>query len=219
MARPSTSPAARIRRLEAAQERARKLRSGTVLSAKPMAELLGVGWPVLRDWCDDVPALANSDAFTRGGNGVEWEFKAQRTVTLLLKHFRAEQDAQGRRSRALTKAVGVTLPDADADVSLAEVRDRVNLTMTLTGAMERQGQYVLASTVATFLAGFCQHVVDGIMGVRTKVDPNGNLPPAVRREVDKYLRSVATGAHAEATRFIEEHKVAGSQPAGVGRAG
>lgn len=217
MSAPATNLSARIRRLEAAKARADKLPARQSLSFKPMLELLGVSRPTLTDWCD-LPGFEQSGCFVRGGNGIEWEFKARRSVDWLLKHFRKEADRQAEKSRALTKSIGVQVSERDEDLSLAEVKDRVNLTITLTQAAERQQQYVLASEMSAFLTGYNQRVLDGIMGVRTRVDPNGNLPPHIRREVDEYLRSVASEVHVEAARFIEEHS-AGLQQRGIGRAG
>lgn len=217
MSRPPSNLSARIRRLEAAKARADKLTARQSLSFKPMLELLGVSRPTLTEWCD-LPGFEQSGCFVRGGNGIEWEFKARRSVDWLLKHFRKEAERQAEKSRALTKSIGVQVSERDDDLSLAEVKDRVNLTITLTQAAERQQQYVLASEMAAFLTGYNQRVLDGIMGVRTRVDPNGNLPPHIRREVDEYLRSVASEVHVEAARFIEEHS-AGLQQRGIGRAG
>lgn len=214
MARPSSSLTARIRQLEAAKGRAAKLKRGERLSAKPMAELLGVTWIALRDWCNEIDGFEASGAFVRGGNGIEWDFEPRKTVAFLLKHFSDRVQAQARRSRAITKAVGVTMPDEEAAPSLSDTKDLVNLTVTVVAAAEKQGAYTLTEDMVSFLAGYNQRVLDGIMGVRTLVDPNGNLPAHVRAAVDKYLRQVATEVHAEAARFIEERS-AGLQQAGA----
>ena len=218
MGRQSTNLSARISRLEAAKKRADKLGVRQTLSFKPMVELLGVSRPTLTEWCDNVPGFEEAKCFKRGGNGIEWEFKARKTVDFLLDHFRSVAEKQAAKSREISKAVGVTLPDAEHSPSLAETKQLVELTMTVTGAAEKQRMYVLADDVQSFMVGYNQSVVDGILGVRTKVDPNGKLPPAVRKQVDEYLRSVATAVHAKATRFIEE-TCAGTGQAGVGRAG
>jgi len=217
MAKSSTNLTARIRRLEAAKVRADKLPAREVLTFGPMMQLLGVSRPVLVGWADEVEGFEASGAFKRGGNGIEWEFRPRRTVDFLLRHFRKAADGQARKSRELTKSIGVSLAEDDGDVSLAEVKDRVNLTLTVTAAGEKQGHYTLAEDVRSFVTGYNQSVVDGIMGVRTKVDPNGNLPPLLRKQIDEYLRSVATAAHAKAAQFVKDFR-AGTEQAGVGRA-
>ena len=217
MSKAVTELSARIRRIEAAEPRAKALPRGTMLSSKPMCELLGISWVTLRGYCDDIEGFEQSGSFVRGGNGIEWEFKPKATVAYLLKHFRGVATKQAAKSRKLTKAVGVSLSDDDEAVSLVEVKDRVNLTLTLVAATEKQGLYVLASDAADFLAGYNQRVIDGIMGVKTKVDPNGNLPPAVRKQVDEYLRSVATEVNEAANKAIEGYR-ARTQQEGTGGA-
>lgn len=217
MARSTTNLTARIKRLEAAKARADALSAKTILSFKPMAELLGVSRQVLTGWADEVKGFEESGAFKRGGNGIEWEFRPRKTVDFLLRHFRKMAESQSRKSRELTRSIGVSLAENDEATSLAEVKDRVNLTLAVTAAAEKQGHYTPAEDMRAFITGYNQSVVDGIMGVKTKVDPNGNLPPLLRKQVDEYLRSVAAAVHASAQRYIEGIN-AGSEQAGVGRA-
>lgn len=214
MARPATNLSARLAGLQRAKARAAKLPVKAILSSKPMSELLGVTWNVVRGWCDEIDGFEASGSFTRGGNGIEWEFKPRKTVAFLIKHFETRKTAQTKKSRAITKAVGVTLPDDEAP-SLDETKSLVGLTLAVVAATERQKTYTLAEDVVSFLAGYNQSVLDGIMGVRTKIDPNGNLPAQVRKDVDGYLRAVATEVAAKAKHFIEEHN-AGLQQAGTG---
>jgi hypothetical protein len=217
MARQTTSLDARLRKLESAKARAAKLGPKVTLASKPMAEILGVTWNVLRDWCNEIEGFDQSGAFDRGGNGIEWTFRPRKTVAFLIAHFRARLAGQARKSRAITKAVGVQLPAEESAPSMAETKDLVNLTVTIVSAAERQRQYVPADDVISFVAGYNQKVLDGILGVRTKVDPNGNLPAHVRASIDQHLRSVATSVHAQAAQFIEEHRTgAGIQQGGTG---
>lgn len=218
MSKAATELSARIRRLEAAEVRAKALGPKAIISFGPMMEVLGVSRSTLQDWCNDIDGFEASGAFKRGGNGIEWEFKPVKAVAYLLRHFRAQAVKQAERSRKLTKSVGVKLAADDEALSLVEVKDRVNLTLTLVAATEKQGHYVLASDVADFLARYNQKVIDGIMGVKTKVDPNGNLSPAVRRQIDENLRSVAASVNEAAQEAIGEYR-ARTEQAGTGRAG
>lgn len=203
MAAPKSSLTGRLQKLEAAQARADKVKRGTRYSAKPMAEMLGVTWTSLKDWCEEIAKLESSGAVVRGGNGVEWSFEPKRTVRILIEHFKGAQDRQAKKSREIAASVGVTLPTGEAP-SLAETKDLVNLTLSVSKAAEDQGRYVLADEMIRFLIGYNQRVVDAILGVRTQVDPNGNLPAQVRSGMDNYLRQVATSVHGEAARFIGE---------------
>jgi hypothetical protein len=218
MAAPQISLNVRLKQLEDAKARAAKLKRGAMLSSMPMAEMLRVRWPALRDWCNTIEGFEQSGAFIRGGNGIEWEFNPRATVDYLIKHFRTRIEGQAKKSRAISKAVGVQLPEGEQAPSLAETKELVNLTMTVVSAAEKQKRFIPNETVAAFIEGYNQRAVNGILGVRTRVDPNGNLPASVRKEVDAYLRLVASDLHAEAAQFVEECRE-GLQSEGTGRAG
>ncbi len=216
MAAPKSSLTGRLQKLEAAQARADQVKRGTRLSAKPMAELLGVTWNSLKDWCNEIAKLETSGAVQRGGNGVEWSFEPKRTVKILIDHFKGVQAKQAAKSREVAASVGLTLPEGEAP-SMAEAKDMVNLTLSVTKAAEEQGRYVLAENLVRFLTGYNQRVVDQILGIRTQVDPNGNLPAHIRASIDQFLRQVATSVHGEAARFIGEFEQhAGLQQGGTG---
>lgn len=215
MARPGTSINARIARLVTAEERAKKFKRGEVLPSRPMCEVLGVSWPTLRDWCNEIPELEASGAVVRGGNGIEWEFNPKRTVSILIKTLSKQRDSQARKSREISKAIGVSLSPDESAPSLAETKDLVNLTLAVVAAQEKQGRYTPTERMLDFIDRYNQRVVEGIMGVRTRMDPNGKLPPQIRAEIDKHLRAVATEVHGEAARFIKENQVAGSIQAGA----
>ncbi len=202
MAAQAISHSARLRELQAAKQRAAALPRKARLSFEPMMELLGIrARKTLHEYCT-FPEVAKSDSFVRGDNGIAWEFDPRRFVAAVIKHFEAVVAAQNRKSRELAKAVGVSLPDEEAP-SLQETKQLVDLTLTLTAAREKQRVYTVADEVADFIAGYNEELVSGILGVKTKVDPNGNLPPAVRKAVDEELRSLATALHAKAASYIE----------------
>lgn len=203
MAASTSSLTERLNKLEQASVRAAKLKRGTRLSAGPMAEVLGVRWPALRDWCDEIGELESKGAVVRGGNGMEWAFDPQRTVKILISHFRSRVEGQARKSRALTKAIGVNMSPQEAAPSFAETKDLVNLTLTVVAAAEKTGQYTRTEEVADFLEGYNVAAVSGVMGVLTEVDPNGNLPPQVRKDVDHYLRLVAVNMRRRAEQYVE----------------
>lgn len=215
MARPAASLTGRLRKLEAAQQRAARLKRGARLTAAPMAELLGVRWPTLREWCDEIGKLESSGAVVRGGNGIEWEFEPRKTCRILIDELSGRIQSQAKKSRELTKAIGVDMSPAESAPSFAETKQLIELTMTVQQAAERQGRYVLADHVSSFIEGYNQTVVDALFGVRTKVDPNGNLPPHVRKAMDDHIRSIAASVHESAAAYIGAMR-AGLQQAGVG---
>jgi len=209
------SLSARLRQLEAAKARAAKLPKKQRLSFGPMRELLNVTVPVLRGWCNDIDGFEASGCFVRGGNGIEWDFEPRKTIDYLIRHFKAEVEAQSKRGRKIADAVGVKLPVAEPAASLSEIKQQVDLTLTVVAAQEKMGRYAVADEVADFISGYNEVLVSGILGVKTKVDPNGNLPPGVRKAVDEELRSLATALHARAASYIEAMR-AGTEQRGTG---
>jgi hypothetical protein len=218
MAYKSASPQVRLAKLRAARPRCFAKPRGTLLQANPMAELLGVNWATLRKWCNGLPGFEDSGAFGRGGNGIDYEFCPVRTVVFLTEHFEGLAAEQVEKNRGLQRSVGVELPHSEQAASVEETRGLVNLTLAVVAAAKEQGLYTPTTEVIAFLETYNQRVVNGIMGVRTKVDPNGALPPQVRFAIDDYLRGVATEAHAEASAAIGDYR-AGIQQRGTGAAG
>lgn len=215
MGRPGASLNARLTKLQAAHERAKKLKRGTRLSATPMAELLSVSWVTLRDWCDEIADLELKGAVVRGGNGIEWSFDPVKTARILIDTLNGRLAGQAKKSREISNAIGVTLSPDEAAPSISETKDLVDLTLKVVAASERMGRYTPTEDMLDFLERYNQRVVDGIMGVRTQVDPNGNLSPHVREAVNKYLRAVATEVHGEAMRFIGESRARSKQAGAI----
>ena len=188
MARSKTSVSARLNRLIKAKERIFALPRGELLKAKPMAKALGISWPILLGWCDDIDGFEQSGAFERGAQGMDYQFCPVRTVWFLIEHFEAMRaEFSGKTQEEATKA-GITLEEGDGAESWEEVRGRTNLSITVTQAQERQKRTCETDLVkGLFWASF-----DGwqtaIMGIRTRMDPNGQMTAAQREELDEQLR-------------------------------
>jgi len=113
----TVSISSRIEALEAAERRISAIEE-TKLSSKPMAEALSVSWPTLRAWCD-LPAFADSGAFVRGGNGIEWEVDPKKTVAALLAHLRGGNARRQDRNRRVVGTVGLAMDPDQAGESHA----------------------------------------------------------------------------------------------------
>jgi hypothetical protein len=191
MAKAGNSLAARLRNLESALERAKKVKRGAVMSAEPMRELLRVSWPTLRQWCRDIPGFAESGAFVGGGNGVDYEFKPVATVKFLLKHFRAEQDARLAKAREVRRLVGAEqlagLPD---DIDIDELRKVVQLQGQLIEARVKAGELVDAEKVRNALAGLFTKMQQAGVKAASEQDPTGQWPPEIRESFDDAVSNV-----------------------------
>lgn len=219
MAKSAISPRVRLVKLQRAEDDfVTSLAKDMVLDAKPMAQVLRVTWDTLRGWVDEIPALEASGAVERGGQGINWRFKPLETIWTIKAAITAKAELAEAKNRTVQADHGIRLDESEDSASLAEVKDMVNLTITLVSAAEKQARYIEAEKVDHFIEGYNQRVVSAILGVRTQTDPNGNLPPAVRTQMDDYLRSVAMHVNAEAAQFVMECRES-FQPAGARAAG
>lgn len=190
MARAASNIEVHLRRLATAKPRIAKLKRGELLSSMPMAEMLGVRWPALRDWCGDIEGFEASGAFQRGGNGVEWQFDPRKVHAFLTKHFELQLKREGRQSRQRTKSVGLTMPLDEAAPSLAETKDLVNLTLTVVSMQERQGVTTRVDRTCDVVSRCFEGWSRRVMGIKTELDPNGALTPALRKALEESLRRV-----------------------------
>lgn len=208
----TVSISSRIEALEAAERRISTIEA-TKLSSMPMAEALSVSWPTLRRWCD-LPAFADSGAFVRGGNGIEWEFDPKKTVAALLAHFRGEMTKRQDRNRRVVESVGLDMdPEEAGRIDMAELTRQVNLTLAIQENKMKSGGYVPATDLRDFLRGYNQSAVSAVLGVGSKIDPTGALPASIRTAMTEELRKVAVGMQSMCSKFVRESG-AGSNQAG-----
>lgn len=205
---------ARIEGLVTAKARIDALPDGEKLSSKPMADILSVSWPTLRGWCE-FPALTG--AFVRGGNGIEWEFDPRKTVDALLEHFRADMAQRQERNARVIAATGVQLGEGEPIGDIAEIDRQLALTMRVAEMKEKQGRYIPADEVRDFFRVYNQLVIESIMGVRSQVDPTGQLPASVAKAVNDGLIKVATEIQQKCKHYIGEQR-AGLHETGAARA-
>lgn len=179
MARTATSPAARLERLKKSLSKAQafaKTNRGATLTAKPMSEMLGVSWPVLRDWCDGIPDFEEK-CFTRGANGIEWAFKPVATVRFLIKHFEAEQAKRLEKAKQVRRAVGGSALDhVPEDMDLDQIGKLIKLGRELREEQVLQGQLVRRADVANLLAKTFSDMLQAGVQAGREMDPTGQWP-------------------------------------------
>jgi hypothetical protein len=191
MARPATSPAERLRELSKALEKAKRLPKKTTLTAKPMCELLGVSWPTLVKWCDEIPGFATGGAFTRGAQGIEWTFRPVATVNAIIKHFEGERDKRAARAKRVRQMVGAQdLGDAGEDLSIEELSKLVRLSAELQGSKERAGQLIDAGKAAAAITMFCSTVQQAVLRAAQEEDQTGQWPPEIRESFENATRRI-----------------------------
>jgi hypothetical protein len=191
MARPGTSPATRLKALEQALAKAQALPRRATLTSVPMAELLAVSWPTLRDWCNDIPALAAAKAFERGDRGIEWTFRPVATVKALIKHFGAERAKRAARARRVKAIVGGTAFDgADDDFSIDELGKMIRLSTDLQNAKERAGQLTDADRAASAITTLLSNIQQAVLRAAQEEDQTGQWPPEIRESFENATRRI-----------------------------
>lgn len=191
MARSATSASARLRALERAKGKARGLSRNATLTARPMADLLGVSWTTLRDWCVELPGFAESGAFDQGSEGIEWVFRPLKVIGFLEKHFRAEQKRSVERSRRVRRIVaGDTLDGVPDEYDLDDLRKLISLSATVQDQREKQGQLTDAAAAATAFRVYHEALQEAALRAAQEQDPNGFWSPEMRESFENAMRSV-----------------------------
>lgn len=209
--------AGKVERLERALERAKiEFPAGHVFEKQAlMTELIGYSWPTLRDWINDNPTIERPHLFTRGGNGVNWQFHVEPFLSALLAVFRKDAAVKTEANAELRRKLGVDLPVEERSATLGETKELINMTMTVVAAKKEQKHYALTSKTADLFARHYRRTVDGVMGVNTKIDPNGRIPAEIKILIDEELRSLAAQLAADAEKDLRKY-LEGSEQEGIG---
>lgn len=191
MARTPTSPVVRLRKLEAALEKAKAFKRDATISFEPMMELLGVSRPTLRDWCNDLPGFAESGAFVGGGNGIEYAFKPAATVRFLIKHFKAEAEARVAKARAVRQMVGGDrLEGVPDDFDLDQIDKMIRVSSRLREERQAAGELVDAGKVSDALRTMMTTMQQAGVKAASQQDPTGQWPPEIRESFEDAVNNV-----------------------------
>ena len=201
------SLSARLRQLEVAKARANALPRGAKLSFEPMRELLGLATrAALRDWCDSIEGFEASKAFVRGGNGIEWEFDPRKTVAFLLKHFKRKLSQQAKKAKAIKNAAGAANQDDD-ELSLVETRQAFELARAIKREKREDNDHCRKDHVEWLFSSAAEMVRNRVMAIATKCDPNGNWPPAYRKQLIEAQRETLFEIYEDHVELKEEFDV------------
>lgn len=191
MAQATLSIEQRIERFRQAADRARDLKRGTTLTAKPMAELIGVSWDVLRGWCNTLDGFEKGADFVRGQAGKPWVFKPLKSINWLIKHFSAAQKAQQSEAAAqIKKAVGNDVEPPRTAMSVRDMRDLLVLNREVTDEKVRQGKLADVDQLVSVLQTVFSAMQAAGLETQQKLDPNGKWPPETRAVVDEAIREM-----------------------------
>ena len=186
MARTVLSPQARLAQLRVAKKRADTYPAKGILTAEPMAKLLGVTWQgALRRWCNELPGFEQSGCFVRGGQGIEWTFKVRKTTDWLIRYFEREEAALKSKSRRTEKVLALpdgSMPDG---YTLLEVDKSMAIYQRIAEQKREAGLWVPREHVENILREVLVAARDHCLGVIGVADPNGVFPPEIREKVER----------------------------------
>lgn len=210
MARPTTKFSARLSRLEATRAKVAALPRGTLLTADPMAKLLGTNWKTLRDWCDELPGFEASGAFERGSNGLKYEFCPVRTLWFLIDHFRAQTEAEVEKADRVSAMVMGSDAEAMRGIDLDDMRKILDLQDRLADARERNGDLTDAKRVGMALNRVMSRMQEAALTAPQELDPAGQWSPVMRANVDRALQHTLLRQRAAAREVVKELRIEGT---------
>lgn len=178
MGQANISLEARLRELEAALAKAKKLpRSTKTLTSEPMKDLLGVSWVTLRKWCDEIPGFEASGAFERGARGMEWSFKPVATLRFLIRHFEAERAARIKATRQVRRAIGGSdLDSAPPEMDLGQIKQALSVRAELIRQKREEGTLVDRVKVEAAIAAMVSDMQQAGVQAGREQDPTGQWP-------------------------------------------
>jgi hypothetical protein len=213
--RKPADPAARLSLLRAARENAKP---DDILSGQTeMAPLLGMSW---RNLTKTIDADPDFPVLTRGGEGVPWQFNAVAVIDHLIAKCEAALAERTARAGKMERLSGLRLqssddkpakgrrraaaapPPADAPMSSTELREIGQAQLTAHKLKELQGKLVVADPMKRFLADYHSTMQGETLGLLGKIDPGGQLPPAVRLNIEDSMRTLLVNLQSRMDRFL-----------------
>ncbi len=186
-----TSPLQRLNRLLKAKQRIFALPRGELRKGPPMAKELGVSWPTLRGWCDDIDGFEQSGAFERGAQGVNYEFCPVRTVWFLIEYFEAEV---GRITAKNEKIVGPAAVEIIGEAAAGMTPEELNKSLAVAERIEdwkiRQGKLLDGDKARSDFNTYHLTIQESVLRSAQQQDPDGSWAPEMRSKWDASSRRV-----------------------------
>ena len=212
--RKPADPAARLSLLRAARENAKP---DDELNANEMAAALGMTWRNLRLTIDDDNALP---VMARGGEGIAWQFNAVAVLDYMIAKCEALLADRAKRATKMERLSGLKLQDSsdkpvkgkrraaaapppvEAPMSSTELREIGQAQLTAHKLQELQGKLVVAEPMRRFLADYHSTMQGETLGLLGKIDPGGQLPAAVRLNIEDSMRTLLVNLQGRMDRFL-----------------
>ena len=191
MSKKLINPQGRIKILSAAQKRAKSVfKKDEVLSARPMCEVLSVSWGTLKNWCEEIEGFEASGAFTRGGEGIKWNFKVHETIEYLLAWAKSAQTAEKAQQKRVSKLVGIPKENLPATFNLDDLQKSVRIQREFQSQKIAQGKLCDVDVVSLAFTLYNSTVQQTILDAAQRADPNGIWKPEIRESFENELRNI-----------------------------
>lgn len=184
MARPERPPQELLKRVEAALKAAKPK---DVLSALPMADLLGMSWRNLLDtYIKPDPAFP---LLQRGSQGRDYQFQVVKVLRHLRRKLLDRIKADNAKAANIAKLTNLELPTPEqgGPQSYDEVRQAIGAHREIERLKGEQGLYVPAAQVQTVIETIFGAVAKTLNDAGPTLDPIGQMDPAHRASLDKIL--------------------------------
>jgi len=194
---------ARVARYKALR---RETKKGDLLTFTPMAKVLGMSARNLKIIID---ADETFPVVERGGEGHPWTFDAR----AVLDHMIARDDAvlakRAKEVAALARMTGISIeaPGVDSGAapqafSAEALRQTASTLVTVQKLKKEQQALIDAEQVRQFLSDYHQRFQQEVLGALGRVDPAGQLEPAVRGLIENDMRNLLVDLEGRMTAFV-----------------
>lgn len=221
MPRGASSPKARLAKLHKSLIRAqRECEPGTVLSQQPMYNLLGVTRHTLTEWVNEIEGFEESGCFSRGGNGIGYEFNPIATIWFLIRHFEQVEAGEVAKLQEQRKMIaGDKLDSVPEGFTIKESKEALELHLSIISAERDAGKLIDAEKSSAMFNDLIVRMREECLSAPQKLDPTNDWDPEVRASFDKMLADFMLLLQDAGKDFVKGSMTNGSVSAGTNGAG
>jgi hypothetical protein len=109
-----------------------------------------------------------------------------------------------RNSLLNSSGLGVEVSD-DSHGTIAELRHKLAISMTLRAEKREDGQWMKREDVKELFSSYNEEMITFLTSERSRCDPNGQLPVDISEAIDADMADLASSLNQRATEFLREY--------------
>lgn len=117
------------------------------------------------------------------------------------------------RGQQASKLNGVMGGESSGDLSPRDIQQMVRAASEMFDLQRQQGLYIHKSKVDETVTGLFSIFAGSIMAIRARVDPNGQLPPAMSQMLEDFSRQLLSEVHKQASEYLDDDADVRPEPA------